>query len=178
MQDLLSQAEHGGDNLSVLVTPSERSRARDPRGGAADGAVAARGIIRQSLAFGGACVVVSSLDEGIEIVNAFAPEHLEIVTAEPMALLGRIKAAGAILLGEAASESVGDYIAGPSHVLPTGGTARFSSPLSVDDFLVKSSVIAYSPERLRADAPHILALAEVEGLDAHANAVRVRMGDE
>jgi len=177
--DLLSQAEHGGDNLSVLVTPSEdlaraviaeveRQTERSPRAE----------IIRQSLAFGGACVVVSSLDEGIEIVNAFAPEHLEIVTAEPMALLGRIKAAGAILLGEASSEPVGDYIAGPSHVLPTGGTARFSSPLSVDDFLVKSSVIAYTPERLRADAEHILALAEVEGLDAHANAVRVRLANE
>lgn len=176
--DLLSQAEHGGDNLSVLVTPSEalaravlaeveKQTEQSPRAE----------IIRQSLAFGGAAVVVSSLDEGVEVVNAFAPEHLEIATAEPMALLGRIKAAGAILLGEASSESVGDYIAGPSHVLPTGGTARFSSPLSVDDFLVKSSVISYTPERLRADAPHILALAEVEGLDAHANAVRVRLSE-
>ena len=131
-------------------------------------------IIRESLRSGGACVVVESLDEGVAIVNALAPEHLEIATAEPLALLGQIKAAGAILLGEASSEPVGDYIAGPSHVLPTGGTARFSSPLSVDDFLVKSSVIAYSPERLRAEARHILTLAEVEGLDAHANAIRVR----
>ena len=174
--DLLSQAEHGGDNLSVLVTPSEalaravmeeveRQTAQSPRAE----------IIRQSLDFGGACVVVGSIDEGVDVVNGFAAEHLELAVAEPLALLGRIKAAGAILIGEASTEPVGDYIAGPSHVLPTGGTARFSSPLSVDDFLVKSSVIAYTPERLRAEAPHILALAEVEGLDAHANAVRVRL---
>ncbi len=173
--DLLSQAEHAGDNLSVLVTPSEalaqavlaEVRVQTEQSPRAE-------IIRESLRSGGACVVVESLDEGVAIVNALAPEHLEIATAEPLALLGQIKAAGAILLGEASSEPVGDYIAGPSHVLPTGGTARFSSPLSVDDFLVKSSVIAYSPERLRAEARHILTLAEVEGLDAHANAIRVR----
>lgn len=174
--DLLSQAEHGGDNLSILVTPSEalaravlteveQQTERSPRAE----------VIRQSLRFGGACVVVRSLDEGLDVVNRLAPEHLEIATAEPFALLGRVRAAGAILLGEASSESVGDYIAGPSHVLPTGGTARFSSPLSVDDFLVKSSVISYTPQRLQAEAAHILALAEVEGLDAHAQAVRVRL---
>lgn len=176
--DLLSQAEHGGDNLSVLFTPSERLaqavieevRVQTEQSPRAD-------IIRQSLEFGGACVVVGSLDEGIELVNEFAPEHLEIATANALSLLGRVRAAGAILIGEASTEPVGDYIAGPSHVLPTGGTARFSSPLSVDDFQVKSSVIAYSPERLRAEAPDILALAEVEGLDAHANAVRVRVGE-
>ncbi|MBI3944936.1 MAG: histidinol dehydrogenase [Armatimonadetes bacterium] len=174
--DLLSQAEHGGDNLSVLVTPSEalaqavltavrRQTDASPRAA----------VIRRSLEFGGAVVVVTSLAEGLEIVNALAPEHLELAVAESLALLGKVKAAGAILLGEASPEPVGDYMAGPSHVLPTGGTARFSSPLGVDDFQVRSSVIAYTLERLRDEAAHILALAEVEGLDAHANAVRVRM---
>jgi len=112
------------------------------------------------------------------VVNRLAPEHLELMIADPWTHLGRIENAGAIFLGPYSSEPVGDYFAGPNHILPTNGTARFSSPLSVDDFVKKSSVIAYSKEALLANGGKIVALAQHEGLQAHANAIQVRLDRE
>jgi histidinol dehydrogenase len=111
----------------------------------------------------------------LDVANAIAPEHLEVLMADPMELLGSIRNAGAIFLGPWTPESVGDYVAGPNHVLPTGGTARFSSPLSVDDFMKKSSVISYSREALESDAATIITIASAEGLSAHADAVALRL---
>ncbi|KIL37688.1 histidinol dehydrogenase [Cohnella kolymensis] len=174
--DMLSQAEHDEMASAVLVTPSqgladavtaelERQVATLPR---AD-------IARSSLEQYGAIVLVDSLEEGIDVVNKLAPEHLEVITEDPLALLGRIENAGAIFLGPYSSEPVGDYFAGPNHILPTNGTARFSSPLNVDDFLKKSSLIRYSKEALLRDASGIATLARHEGLEAHARAVEIRL---
>lgn len=177
--DLLSQAEHDEMASAVLVTPSpalaqavqqelERQVALLPR----------RAIAEQSLADYGAILTVDSLEAGIDIVNRMAPEHLEVIVREPFQYLGKIENAGAIFLGPYSSESVGDYFAGPNHVLPTNGTARFSSALSVDDFIKKSSVIYYSKEALLRDAGQIAALARFEGLTAHARAVEIRVEKE
>ncbi len=177
--DLLSQAEHDEMASAVLVTPSaalaqavaaelESQLALLPR----------REIAGQSLADYGAILTVDTLEEGIAVVNRMAPEHLEIIVEEPFRYLGKIENAGAIFLGPYSSESVGDYFAGPNHVLPTNGTARFSSALSVDDFVKKSSVIYYSKEALLRDAPQISALARFEGLQAHARAVEIRVEKE
>jgi histidinol dehydrogenase len=121
--------------------------------------------------------VVPSLREGIEVVNLRAPEHLEIVTQGAERVASSIRHAGAIFLGDDTPEPVGDYLAGPSHVLPTGGTARYASPLGVYDFVKRTSLIRYSADRLAADAAHIIALAEAEGLPGHAEAVRVRLAE-
>jgi histidinol dehydrogenase len=177
--DMLSQAEHDEMASAVLVTASQ---------GLAD-AVAAElerqlatlprvEIARRSLAQYGAILIVDSLDEGLDVVNKLAPEHLEVMTEDPLDLLGRIETAGAIFLGPYSSEPVGDYFAGPNHILPTNGTARFSSPLNVDDFLKKSSLIRYSKEALRRDASGIATLARHEGLEAHARAVEIRFEGE
>lgn len=177
--DLLSQAEHDEMASAVLVTPSaalaqaaavelERQLALLPR----------REIAGKSLADYGAILTVGSLEEGIAVVNRMAPEHLEVIVEEPFRYLGKIENAGAIFLGPYSSESVGDYFAGPNHVLPTNGTARFSSALSVDDFVKKSSVIYYSKEALLRDAAQISALARFEGLQAHARAVEIRVEKE
>ncbi|MFC5530745.1 histidinol dehydrogenase [Cohnella yongneupensis] len=174
--DMLSQAEHDEMASAVLVTPSQRL---------AD-AVAAElelqvatlprvDIARKSLEMHGAILVVDSLDEGVAVVNKLAPEHLEVMTEEPMELLGRIETAGAIFLGPYSSEPVGDYFAGPNHILPTNGTARFSSPLNVDDFMKKSSLIRYSKEALLRDAAGIATLSRHEGLEGHARAVEIRL---
>lgn len=173
--DMLSQAEHDEMASAVLVTASqgladavaselERQVATLPR----------REIAQRSLEQYGAILLVDSLDEGLDVVNKLAPEHLEVMTADPLDLLGRIETAGAIFLGPYSSEPVGDYFAGPNHILPTNGTARFSSPLNVDDFLKKSSLIRYSKEALRRDASSIATLARHEGLEAHARAVEIR----
>lgn len=115
--------------------------------------------------------------EGLaDVANLRAPEHLEIVTRDPEGLAAGIRHAGAIFLGDSTPEPIGDYIAGPSHVLPTGGTARYASPLGVYDFVKRTSLVRYSAARLAADAPHVVALAEAEGLFGHAEAVRRRMG--
>lgn len=177
--DMLSQAEHDPDARALLVTPSQKL---------ADNvnaeiekqikALSREEIARKSLDDNGAIVIVSDMDQAVEIANRVAPEHLEVSVAEPLVLLPRLKNAGAILLGDNSTEPIGDYTAGPSHVLPTSGTARFSSPLNVDDFLKKSSVVMYSKEALLADAAATIELAETEGLDAHANAVRVRVEGE
>ena len=179
--DMLSQAEHDEMASAVLVTSSEllaravedelvRQVAHLPR----------RDIAEKALAQYGGILTVGSMDEGIEVINRLAPEHLEVMTEDPLALLGRIETAGAIFLGPYSSEPVGDYFAGPNHILPTNGTARFSSPLNVDDFLKKSSLIRYSKEALLRDASGIATLARHEGLEGHARAVEIRLegGDE
>ena len=174
--DLLSQAEHDTDARAILVTPSHKlAQAVNAEVERQLQGLSRRAIAQASLDGNGAIIVTASLDEAVELANRAAPEHLELAVAEPMLLLDSIKNAGAILLGEYSTEPMGDYVAGPNHILPTSGTARFSSPLSVDDFLKKSSVIMYSRESLEADGPAAIELAEAEGLDAHANAVRARI---
>ncbi|QCJ44070.1 histidinol dehydrogenase [Bacillus sp. S3] len=177
--DLLSQAEHDPRACSVLVTPSlglaeqvsaevEKQLAMLPR----------KEIAARSIADYGAIYVTADLDEAVETVNQLAPEHLEIITENAMELLGKIRHAGAIFIGRYSSEPVGDYFAGPNHVLPTNGTARFSSPLNVDDFQKKSSVIVYSERALKENGAKIAAFARQEGLEAHARAVEMRFTND
>ncbi|WP_449537592.1 histidinol dehydrogenase [Ferdinandcohnia sp. Marseille-Q9671] len=174
--DLLSQAEHDERASSVLVTSSmelaeavseevERQLELLPR----------VDIARASIKDFGAIYVTSDLDRAIQVVNELAPEHLEIMTNEPMEQVGKIKHAGAIFVGRYSSEPVGDYFAGPNHVLPTNGTARFSSPLNVDDFTKKSSIISYSQQAMADNGPKIAAFARLEGLEAHARAIEERL---
>jgi len=176
--DLLSQAEHDPDARAILVTTSP-SLAHQVNAEIEEqlGSLSRQEIARRSLDENGAIILVASMDQAVELANRAAPEHLELAVAEPRSLLEKIENAGAILLGDHSTEPIGDYIAGPSHILPTSGTARFSSPLNVDDFLKKSNVIMYSEDGLKADAAATIELAEAEGLDAHANAVRVRLQD-
>jgi len=174
--DLMAQAEHDPNAQTFLVTcdptlPDEVEEALEVLLAEAPRA----DVIRRSLTDNGLIVVVEDEEAAIEIANRIAPEHLEIMMAEPFELLGQVRNAGAIFLGPWTPESVGDYVAGPNHVLPTGGTARFSSPLSVDDFVKKSSVISYSRAALEADAATVITLATAEGLDAHADAVALRL---
>ncbi|ASS67860.1 MULTISPECIES: histidinol dehydrogenase [unclassified Paenibacillus] len=177
--DLLSQAEHDEMASSILITPSrelaeataaevERQLALLPRAA----------IARESIDRHGAILLVDSIAAGVDIVNRLAPEHLEVLTADPMALLGSIENAGAIFLGPYSSEPVGDYYAGPNHIIPTNGTARFSSPVNVDDFIKKSSLISYSREALLRDGQAIMTLARHEGLEGHARAIEVRLERE
>jgi len=177
--DLLSQAEHDEMASAVLVTPSralgeavaaevERQLSTLPR----------ETIARKSIDSYGAVLLVESLAEGVRVINQMAPEHLEVMTADPMQLLGSIENAGAIFLGPYSSEPVGDYFAGPNHILPTNGTARFSSPVNVDDFLKKSSLIHYSKEALLANGEAIMTLARHEGLEGHARAIELRLRQE
>ncbi len=133
-----------------------------------------REIIRQSLDDFGAIIVCSTLDEAVDFANELAPEHLEMAVKNPMEYIGRVDNAGSVFLGHFAPEPLGDYFAGPNHVLPTGGTARFFSPLSVDSFVKKSSFIYYTEDALREAKDDIVKLADTEGLTAHANSVKVR----
>ncbi len=173
--DLLSQAEHDQLASSVLVTPSlnlaeavaqevQKQLETLPR----------KAIAEASIQEYGAIYVTEELNQAIDVVNKLAPEHLEIMTDEPMTILGKIRHAGAIFLGRYSSEPVGDYFAGPNHVLPTNGTAKFSSPLSVDSFVKKSSIISYSEQALKDNSSKIAAFARLEGLEAHARAVEER----
>lgn len=174
--DLLSQAEHDPLASSVLVTTSSRLADEVEAEVTRQSALLARAeIVRKSLNDYGAIVIARDMAEALVICNRVAPEHLEVVTADPMALLGRIRNAGAIFLGPWSPEPLGDYFAGPNHTLPTAGTARFFSPLSVDDFIKKTSVIAYSQGAFLAAADDIVRFAEAEGLDAHAASVKVRL---
>lgn len=177
--DLLSQAEHDEMASAILVTPSrklgeavatevQRQLELLPR----------RDIARASVDTYGAVIITESLREGIEVINRLAPEHLEIVTEEPMAIVGQIENAGAIFLGPYSSEPVGDYFAGPNHIIPTNGTARFASPVDLDDFIKKSSLIYYSKEALLRDGEQIMELARREGLEGHARAIEIRLEQE
>ncbi|MGM9926274.1 MAG: histidinol dehydrogenase [Bacillus sp. (in: firmicutes)] len=173
--DLLSQAEHDARACSVLVTNSMKLAEETTRQVEAQLASLPReGIARKSIEDYGRIIVTETMDEAIEAINEVAPEHLEVLTADPMSLLGKIRHAGAIFLGRYSSEPVGDYFAGPNHVLPTNGTARFSSPLNVDDFQKKSSVIMYSRTDFERNAGKIAAFARLEGLEAHARALDIR----
>ncbi len=174
--DLLSQAEHDRMAAAILVTP-EQELALKVQGEVEKqlDVLPRRDIASAALDDYGAAVVTSGLEEAIDLVNELAPEHLELYVADPFSWLGRIRNAGAVFLGAYAAEPVGDYFAGPDHVLPTGGTARFFSPLSVEDFLKRTSVIYTTKRALQKWGPHIMRLAEYEGLDAHARAVAKRL---
>jgi histidinol dehydrogenase len=174
--DLIAQAEHDEDACAWCVTPDEALADALPEALEAALERAPRAVIaRVALERRGLLIVVPSLREGIEVVNLRAPEHLEIVTQGAERVASSIRHAGAIFVGDDTPEPVGDYVAGPSHVLPTGGTARYASPLGVYDFVKRTSLIRYSADRLAADAAHIVALAEAEGLSGHAEAIRVRV---
>jgi histidinol dehydrogenase len=177
--DLLAQAEHDPMARAVLLTPSpdlidgvlgqvERQLAALPR----------QEIAREALRANGALVLTRDVAEAVAVANGLAPEHLELLVEDPFRWLPLVKNAGAIFLGRYAPEVVGDYVAGPSHVLPTQGTARVASGLGVEDFVKRSSLIQYSPRGLREAWPHLSALARVEGLGAHGEAARLRLGQE
>lgn len=174
--DLLSQAEHDVLASAILLTPSEKLarevQAEIPR---QVGYLSRKEIMTASLRDYSAIIVTRDMEEAIDLANRYAPEHLELAVDSPFEILGKIKNAGSIFMGHFTPEPVGDYLAGPNHVLPTGGTARFYSPLNVDTFMKKSGLIAYSNARLTQHGNYIIKLAETEGLDAHANAVRVRL---
>ena len=173
--DLLSQAEHDRLAASVLVTTSEeiaekvknelvKQLERLPREETA----------KESLKNNGRIIITETIDEAVKISNEIAPEHLELCVNDPFSILGKIKNAGSIFLGNNTPEALGDYFAGPNHTLPTSGTAKFSSPLSVDDFIKKSSVIYYTKEALEIVKDKIICFADQEGLNAHAESVRIR----
>jgi histidinol dehydrogenase len=176
--DLLAQAEHDPMARAVVITDApEVIDATRAALGRQLAALPRRAIATEALAANGALVLVADLDEAVELANALAPEHLELFVAVPEALLPRVRHAGAIFLGGHTPEVVGDYVAGPNHVLPTGGTARFSSPLSTEDFVTRSSVIAMSPSGLADALPHLRALTAVEGLAGHGLAAEARVAD-
>ena len=177
--DLMSQAEHDVLASSILLTTDrtvaektleelERQMAKLSR----------KEIIEKSLRDYGAMIVCRSVDEMVDLANELAPEHLEVMMDNPMAYLGRLDNAGSVFLGQYAPEPLGDYYAGPNHVLPTSGTARFFSPLGVDSFIKKSSYIYYTEEALRAAHDDIVCIAEREQLTAHANSIKVRFESE
>ena len=174
--DLLAQAEHADDASAVLITTSDevaenvaaeigRQIERLPR----------RAIVEESLKRYGAIIVVRDLEEACTIANELAPEHLEIVTRDDEAVAEKVHHAGAIFFGSYTPEAVGDYFAGPNHVLPTAGAARFASALSVHDFVRRTSMLRYSREALQRSAEKIATLAKAEGLDAHARSAKIRL---
>lgn len=173
--DLLSQAEHDELASSILVTTSEvlaKEVAKEVEGFVS--VLSRKEIIEKSLENYGYILIADSMEEAIAVTNEIATEHLEIVTKDPFQTMTKIKNAGAIFLGEYSSEPLGDYFAGPNHVLPTNGTAKFFSPLGVDDFIKKSSIISYSKEALEPIKDDIIKFAEAEQLTAHANSISVR----
>ncbi|WP_434309030.1 histidinol dehydrogenase [Hominifimenecus sp. rT4P-3] len=173
--DLLSQAEHDEMASAILVTTSEALAKKVSE--EVDGfleKMSRREIIQKSLDQFGYILLADNMDDAVNTVNEIASEHLEIMTKDPFAVMTRIQNAGAIFLGEYSSEPLGDYFAGPNHVLPTNGTAKFFSPLGVDDFIKKSSLISYSREALSAISADIQEFAKAEQLTAHANSIKVR----
>lgn len=173
--DLMSQAEH--DNLAsaiLLTTSADVANQTAAELERQMQTLSRREIIERSIDDFGAIIVCANIDEAIDFANELAPEHLEMAVKNPMEYIGRVDNAGSVFLGHFAPEPLGDYFAGPNHVLPTGGTARFFSPLSVDSFVKKSSFIYYTEDALREAKDDIVKLAETEGLTAHANSVKVR----
>ena len=173
--DLMSQAEHDVLASAMLITTSRELAEKvvkeleiQIKG------MSRKDIIKKSLEKYGVILIVENINEAIDLANKIAPEHLEVMLKNPLDYLGEIKNAGSIFLGEYSPEPLGDYIAGPNHVLPTSGTARFFSPLSVDDFIKKSSYIYYTKEALSEVADKVIKLSEVEGLTAHGNSMKVR----
>lgn len=177
--DLLSQAEHDELASAILVTTSralaEQVNKETER---FVSQLSRKAILEKSLENYGYLLVAESMADALDVVNEIASEHLEIITKDPFQTMTKVKNAGAIFLGEYASEPLGDYFAGPNHVLPTNGTAKFFSPLSVDDFIKKSSIISYSREALEPIHEDIIRFAKAEGLTAHANSIAVRFGKE
>ncbi len=174
--DMLSQAEHDIMATSILITTS--SELADKVAEQLDlqlKELKRSEIAKRSLEENGIILIVSSLNEACKVANVIAPEHLELMVKDPWALMPKLKHAGAIFLGDYTPEPIGDYIAGPNHVLPTMGTARFSSALGVETFLKKSSIISYSKEAFFQDAKDVMALAEIEGLTAHKQSIKIRM---
>jgi histidinol dehydrogenase len=174
--DLLAQAEHAEDASAILLTTSEELA----RGTAAEvtrqaALLSRRGTIERSLAQYGAIILVSSIEEACAIANELAPEHVELMTNDDEEVAAQIRDAGAIFFGPHSPEAVGDYIAGPNHVLPTGGAARFSSALGVYDFAKRTSLLRYSKQAIERSAERIAALAAAEGLDAHARSALIRL---
>ncbi|GIV19612.1 MAG: histidinol dehydrogenase [Armatimonadota bacterium] len=176
--DMLTQAEHDVHTAAFLITPSpalaqavqeeiERVIADLPR----------RDILQQTLAQNGGILITRNMDEAIELANLCAPEHLALMVADPWRYLPHIRCAGAVMMGTYSPQSLGDYVAGPSHTLPTSGTARYASPLNVDDFVKKTSVVHFTREALQQVAEAIETLAAVEGLEAHRQAVKWRLQD-
>lgn len=174
--DLLSQAEHDEMASAILITTSQRLAQEVQTELEKQTAVLERKeIIEKSLENYGAIILVKDFDEACALSNAVAPEHMELCVSEPFSLLPKIQNAGAIFLGHYTPEPLGDYMAGPNHVLPTGGTARFFSPLSIDDYIKKSSLISFSEDAFSRLGDDVIKFAEAEGLTAHANSVRVRL---
>jgi len=174
--DLLSQAEHDEEAVTILVTPSaslaeavrdELDKQKKQRNRTS--------IIEASLNSQCRLLVVASLEDGMDLANRIAPEHLELAVQNPESWAKKVKNAGAVFLGNFTPEAMGDYLAGPNHVLPTSGTARFSSPLGVYDFIKRTSLIGYSEKALEKNADSVTILAEMENLDAHAEAVKIRL---
>jgi histidinol dehydrogenase len=177
--DLLSQAEHDELASSILITTDAEMAMRVQAAVEEQLAVLSRGnIARQSIDAYGAIIVASTLQEAIDFSNRIAPEHLELAVDDPYAILDNIRHAGAIFLGHHTPEAAGDYMAGPNHTLPTGGTARFFSPLGVDDFVKKSSLVHFTPDGLKRLGKQIVKVAELEGLTAHARSVSIRLENE
>ena len=177
--DLLSQAEHDELACAILITTSEEFAAKvDEEVKGFVEVLSRKEIIQKSLDNFGYILIAEDMDEAIEAANEIAPEHMEIVTANPFEDMMKVKNAGAIFIGEYSSEPLGDYFAGPNHVLPTNGTAKFFSALSVDDFIKKSSMVYYSKAALRDIHKDIIQFATSEQLTAHANSIAVRFEDE
>ncbi|MDP5275816.1 histidinol dehydrogenase [Chengkuizengella axinellae] len=177
--DLLSQAEHDEMSSAILVTDSENLALQVQNEVEKQLKVLPRkDIASKSISQNSAILTVDHIKEGIEVVNQLAPEHLEVMIEEPMSILGQIENAGAIFLGRYSAEPVGDYFAGPNHILPTNGTARFSSPLNVDDFIKKSSVIYYSKDAILQNGEYIMELARQEGFEGHARSIQIRLEKE
>ena len=177
--DMLAQAEHDPRASALLATNSEElANAVGLELEHQVEELERSDIARRSLQENGRIFILDSLEVAIRLVNAIAPEHLELAVANPRDSLSKIRNAGAIFLGNYSPEAVGDYVAGPSHVLPTAGTARFASPLNPDDFVKKSSIISYSKESLRKAAPLVREIAKAEGLEAHARSVSIRLESE
>ncbi len=173
--DLLSQAEHDELASAILITTSkELAEQVSAQVDALTEKLSRKEIIRKSLDNYGYILLAESMEDAIDAANEIASEHLEILTADPYQVMTKIRNAGAIFLGEYSSEPLGDYFAGPNHILPTNGTAKFFSPLNVDDFMKKTSIISYSREALERVHKDIEAFAESEGLTAHANSIKVR----
>lgn len=176
--DLLSQAEHDELASAILITTSRKLAEQVSR--QVDifcQSLSRREIIRKSLDQYGYILIAENMADAIEAVNEIASEHLEILTADPFSVMTKVRNAGAIFLGEYSSEPLGDYFAGPNHILPTNGTAKFFSPVNVDDFVKKTSIISYSREALEKVHRQIETFAESEGLTAHANSIKVRFMD-
>ena len=177
--DLLSQAEHDVLSSAVLVTDSrELAKSVQAEVEAQLEALPRKDIARRSIADNGKIIVTDSLDKAVEAANRIAPEHLELCVDEPFALLPRIKNAGSVFLGRSTPEALGDYFAGPNHTLPTSGTARFSSPLGVDDFMKRSSFLSYDQAALNACGDRIADFARREGLEGHARSAESRKKSE